>query len=208
MKKILSILAAFIFLQTVSAQTTSWIGITSANWNVASNWTAGVPVSTVDAIIGDANFTGTFQPVLNANAACKSLTIGNAAIVSSLTCSRNITVSGNILIGSNGTISHNTANRVITLKGNWTNSGTYSATVSSAQVTFSGTAQTIIGATTFKKLLVNAGSTLTLADNINVNTDLTVNGSVDPTALYTVSGTGALIVNSGGTIYIKTLHFI
>ena len=41
-----------------------------------TNWTAGVPTSAVDAIIGDANFTGINQPTISATATCKSLTIG------------------------------------------------------------------------------------------------------------------------------------
>ena len=208
MKKLaLLFLVLFLFNQNVIGQTTSWKGTTSTSWNVASNWTAGVPVATVDAIIGDASFTGSFQPIVNANAACKSLTIGNSIKVSSLSVNKNITVSGAILIGTNGTITHGTNNTVITLKGNWTNLGVYNATVASAQVTFSGTGQTLNGSTTFKKVLINTGSILTLAANITINTDLSVNGAVDPTASYKISGTGTLNVFSGGIIYIKAANF-
>jgi hypothetical protein len=207
MKKIKFIgILLFLFLQKTNAQT-SWTGATNTSWNIASNWTSGVPGAAVDAIIGDANFTGAFQPTVNANGTCKSLTIGSGSIASTLTITRNLTVSGNVTIGSNGTILHNTASRTITLKGNWTNSGTYSATVSSALVTFSGTAQTLTGITIFQGVKVNAGSTLTLANNITVNFDLTVTGTFDPTASYAVSGTGTLTVSAAGTIVVKAADY-
>ena len=158
MIKIYLIIITLFILNGIKAQT-SWIGATSTNWSTASNWTSGVPNSTKDAIIGDANFTGSFQPVLTANSSCKLLTIGAAAKISTLTVGKNITISGTLTIGSNGTISHTTANSVITLNGNWVNSGVYTASVSSNKVTFAGAAQSITGATTFKQLTINAGST-------------------------------------------------
>ncbi len=196
-----------IFSSTFLLAQTSWKGTTSTNWSTGSNWTAGVPTATIDAIIGDASFTGGFQPTLTANSACKSLTIGSGSTVSTITIARNLTVSGSITIGSNGTILANTASRVITLSGSWTNSGTYNASVASAQVTFSGAAQTVTGATTFKTVVINNGSTLTLASNITVNTSLSVSGTLDPTASYIVSGTGTMTVNATGIIKIKASTF-
>ena len=46
---------------------------------------------------------------------------------------------------------------IITIKGNWTNSGTYSPTAAGTSVTFSGTAQSISGATTFNGMTINVG---------------------------------------------------
>ncbi|MBC7861353.1 MAG: hypothetical protein IAF38_00180, partial [Bacteroidia bacterium] len=206
-KNYFSVLVVLLFLQNFTAQTTSWKGITSSSWNNATNWTAGVPVATIDAIIGDANFTGAFQPTVNATAACKSLTIGNAAKVSAVNVTKNITVSGNILIGNNGTVTHATNNTTITVKGNWTNSGTYSATISTAQVTFSGTTQTLTGPGTFKKIMINSGSILTLAANIAVNTSLSISGTIDPGQTFSISGTGSLTVNSNGKLLVKAANF-
>ncbi|HWY38227.1 MAG TPA: hypothetical protein VNY73_06685, partial [Bacteroidia bacterium] len=206
MKKIYLLIITLLLIENINAQT-SWKGTTSTNWSTASNWTAGVPVATVDAIIGDANFTGVFQPNLTASATCKSLTIGTGSKASTLTAAKNITVSGNITIGSNGTVIHNTANVVITLKGNWSNSGTYTSTVSTAMVTFSGAAQSLAGATTFQRVTINTGSTLTLANNIIVNNAIAVSGTFDPTAAFTVSGTGTLTVNAGGSILVQAADF-
>src|SRR5262245_43639444 len=75
--KIGGVAVLFILLMAASAGAqTSWTGTSSTAWATAANWTAGVPTATVDAIIGDTNFTGLFQPSLSANSACKSLTIG------------------------------------------------------------------------------------------------------------------------------------
>lgn len=192
----------------MSAQTTSWRGVTSTNWTTASNWTSGVPTSTVDAIIGDANFTGAFQPILNGTATCKNLTIGTGTKASTLNIVNNITVWGNFLIGSNGTITANTSSRTITLKGNWTNQGVYSASPSSAAVTLSGSVvQTITGSTTFRRLNVNANTTLLLANSITVNNTFNVNGTVNPTSAYLVNGTGNLSLGSTGTLLVYTATF-
>ena len=43
---------------------TSWKGTSSTSWNNAANWTAGVPTSALDAIVGDAIFTWQNQPSL------------------------------------------------------------------------------------------------------------------------------------------------
>src|SRR5262249_21391116 len=108
---------------SVFAQT-SWKGTSSASWGTAANWTAGVPTSTVDAIIGDANFTGANQPDITQNSTCKSLTVGAGTVTVALTVDKSLTVSGDITIGSNGTITHNSST-TISLAGNWSNSGTY-----------------------------------------------------------------------------------
>src|ERR1041385_8752619 len=102
-------------VQPVIAQT-SWKGTSSTSWKEVANWTAGVPTSSTDAIIGDASFTGSFQPSINASAVCKSLTLGGVH-AATLSMTRTLTVSGNITINSNGTISQ--GKTTITLSGNW-----------------------------------------------------------------------------------------
>ncbi|MEO5570261.1 MAG: T9SS type A sorting domain-containing protein [Bacteroidia bacterium] len=194
-----------LFTGAATAQT-SWRGTVSTNWATVSNWTAGVPTATVDAVIGDANFIGSFQPSISTTAAtCKSLTIGNSSVPSTLTIARNLTISGKILIGSNGTVLHNVPG-IIALSGNWTNSGTYTPSIT-ALVRFSGVTQSITGATVFKRLAILTGSTVTLASNITVDNSLNVSGTFAPTQFYTVSGTGNLIVNSGASIIVGAATF-
>ena len=137
----------------VCAQT-SWRGTVNNSWSTAGNWTAGVPTATVDAIIGDASFTGANQPDLSARSACKSLTIGTGSKVCTLRVDKSFTVSGNLTIGPNGTITH--AGRTLSVVGNWTNSGAYTTGGGNTAVAFGGTTQSLNGTTTFRKLIINA----------------------------------------------------
>src|SRR5438034_521166 len=106
MKKSASLTLFALFLVPLCADAqTSWKGTVNNNWNTAGNWTAGVPTASVDAIIGDANFTGSNQPNLSSGgSACKSLTIGTGSKTCTLRVGKSFTVSGNLTIGPNGTI--------------------------------------------------------------------------------------------------------
>ena len=174
---------------------TSWKGTTSTSWATASNWSNGVPTSTVDAIIGDASFTGGSQPTIGATAVCKSLTLGGS-VASELSVNKNLTVSGNLIINSNGTIQNGRA--TITLSGNWSNSGAYSGNSAKSTVIFSGTNQSLGGSvvSTFRKLTINSGSIVTLNQNVTVygtgNANiLTVNGTLNPNESPTYQITGS-----------------
>ena len=140
-----TIFCIFSFAQT----TTSWKGITNTSWGTTTNWTNGLPSSTNAAIIGDASFTGSFQPTLSAASTFKSLTIGGT-VASILTLNKAITVNEGVTINANGTLTHGAF--ALTIKGNWSNSGTYTLTSNNkCTVNFGGTTQTISGsnATTF-----------------------------------------------------------
>ncbi len=206
------VVASLVVLGSASAQT-SWKGTSSTAWSTAANWTAGVPTAGIDAIIGDVNFTGTNQPNISSTAVCRSLTLGAGTLASILTISTSFTVSGNITIGANGRISHTStsSSRVISLSGNWTNSGVYAGSSSSSAVTLSGTTQIIGGstATGFRRLNINAGSITTLGSNISVTNTLSVSGTLDPGAGagLVVSGAGTLSVASGGKILVRATTF-
>lgn len=186
------------------AQTTSWKGTVSTSWSTAANWTNGVPTATVDAVIGDASFTGSFQPTIASSAATKNLTISatNAPV---LTISKALTVSGNLLVNTGATISHRGV--TLTVKGNWTNGGTYTGTSTSSRVTFAGTAQSLGGtsATVFRRLGVNAGSIVTMQSSFSVNVNLTITGTLIPAETTTppvVSGAGTLTVAATGVLHV------
>ena len=172
---------ALVFLKASIAigQQTSWTGQTSVNWATATNWTNGVPAATTDVIIGDANFTGAFQPAISASSTAKSLTIGVSA-VSQLTVASTLTVKGNVEINSNGKIINGSAS--LSLTGNWINDGNYSTTSNNATVIFAGINQSIGGSvnTVFRKLTINSGSILSL------NSDFTCTGTA---SVLAVSGT-------------------
>src|SRR5437667_4681691 len=199
----------FLVLLAASAQSTSSRGTTSSDWSAAANWTAGVPTSALDAIIGDVNFTGANQPSITAKSFCKSLTIGTGVKVSTLTVNHALSISGNITIGANGTIDHSTS-QAISLRGNWSNSGTYIGSQNRSTVTFSGTTQTLTGATTFRRLQINAGSVTTLGGNISIGNQIKVAGTLDPgdSPTFAVSGNAKMSVLSGGTLVVRASTFV
>ena len=207
----LCIIAICLLCFTQSFSQTSWTGTVSTSWSLAGNWTSGVPTVSQNAIIGDASFTGLFQPTVAANAACANLTIGGA-VPSILTVNKLLTVSGNLMLNSNGTLSQGNTNIVV--GGNWTNSGTYSATGSGSPVptvVFAGTAQSIAGAnsTSFRNLTVNPGSVFLLSINIDVTGILTVGGTVNPaeSPTYQISGGGSLTVIPSGLVKVNASTF-
>lgn len=212
MKKVhwFAIICFLIIIPGLSFSQTSWKGTTSTSWTTASNWTAGVPTSTVDAIIGDANFTGTNQPAISSTANCKSLTIGGAK-ASALTISSTTTVAGNIQINVNGSISHNGVS--LTVKGNWINNGAYTANNTGSNVIFAGVSQSIQGSvvTTFRKLTINAGSVTTLNTNVTVSgtsSRTLVKGTLDPNESPTYKLTGTVFtVNANAVIIVKGALF-
>lgn len=140
-----------------------WLGGTSTDWNTASNWCYNqVPTSTVDVTIPSGPIN---QPNITASATCKNITITNGASL--------------IISGANA----------LSVKGNFTNSGTF--TPNASTVTFSGTsAQTITGVTTFNNLTVNNAAGVVAAN------DLTVYGTLNLQSANSSATTGAIHMGS------------
>ena len=97
----------------------TWIGVTSTDWNTASNWCpVTVPIATDDIIIQ----AGTYQPVIGAAggpaAVCQNITITSSGVV---------TVSGSNTLTVYGTFtnlgSFITNNGTVTVNGDYTNNG-------------------------------------------------------------------------------------
>ena len=209
--KIFILMGFVICVSNSFAQTTSWTGNRNkGNWYDSRNWSNGVPTSSVDAIIGDSYFSGYNQPKITSTSTCKSLTLGGSYAIT-LTINSSLTISGNLVINSNGTITHNSA--TVSIKGNWTNSGTYNALSTTSLVNFSGAAQIINGpnVTTFRVFNISTGSNVTLNKNITISgssSALTINGSFNPSEAptYLVTSTN-VTVNSGGILYVKGTNF-
>src|ERR1041385_3523487 len=211
MKHFLTVYFVVILLPTLPLfGQTSWKGTLSTDWSKAANWTNGIPSATVDAIIGDANFTGSNQPGLTVSSVCKSLTIGTGVKTSSLSAKQSLTVYGNITIGVHGSISQQ--NHTISLTGNWNNSGSYSPAGGPKHnpvVSFAGTTQSINGSAGFRSLTISAGSTTKLNTAVGVSLLLTVNGILDPndSPTYKISGKGDMKVNGSGTVLVRASTF-
>src|SRR5437763_3937813 len=181
---------------------TSWKGTASTAWSNSSNWTAGVPTSSVDAIIGDANFTGANQPTVDVTATGKSLTLTTSKASTLTLTTNNLTVSGSITIGTGDTIaSSSSANLFLT--GDFTNNGTF--TPAAGTVTFNGTTSQAIGGTStssFRSLTIsNTSAEVTASVNFNVVTIFTVNASAvfNPNAGVVINSalTQGTMINSG-----------
>ncbi|ACU62349.1 hypothetical protein [Chitinophaga pinensis] len=194
---------------TVWGQTTSWKGTVSTAWATADNWTAGVPTASVDAIIGDAAFTGSFQPTISlTTAASRNLTLVTSAKNPVLTISKAITISGTLTNGSGCTISHRGV--TVTVKGDFVNNGTYTTTSTSSKITMAGITQSISGSgISFRRLTINSGATVTPAVNFSVIVALSVSGNLVPPEGTTtlISGAGTLTVTATGVLHVKGATF-
>ncbi|MCU0324486.1 MAG: hypothetical protein MUF45_04450, partial [Spirosomaceae bacterium] len=118
MKKIFYFFMALLISLSAFAQTKTWTGATSTDWNTASNWSpSGVPSNLNDVVIPAA--TRPNNPVLNSNLTIKSLSVAanltiNAGatlnIVSDLNCQHysniyNVTNNGTVNVGGNTSLS-------------------------------------------------------------------------------------------------------
>ena len=121
--------------------------------------------------IGDASTPAAQTMQINASIPIYNLVVSNGVAVTAQLATNSLTVKNNVTINS-GTLNANALN--ITLGGNWTNSGTFTA--STGTVTFNGTAvQQIFGSstTTFNNLTINNTFPVTA---ITLNTPITANG--------------------------------
>jgi hypothetical protein len=133
----------------------SWMGTTSTDWNTASNWCGGsIPTAGTNVIIP----SGTpFSPSIGASGGvCNNITINSGAT---------LTISGS---------------NALTVSGDWSNSGTFTANTST--VTFDGATPTITGATTFKNVTIAGSGAKTIT-----TANFTVNGILSMESTGTLS---------------------
>ena len=159
-----------------AAVSTIWLGNRTTDWYTATNWSAGVPNATVDAVVPTA--TSPYPVIANGSAASLGLNIATGA---------SLTLGG-------GTLD---------VKGNVNNNGTISATA--GMVSFSGTNSQIIGgsgSTQLWSLSVANANGLIQSQAVRVHGvlapasgNLTTNGQA-LTLLSDAAGT-ALVNNSG-----------
>ena len=140
-----------------------WNGSVSNSWTDFHNWDSNsVPNSTTNVIIPDASTTLN-SPILPTSTEIKTLTIESAGVINSVG-SPQLTVNG--------------------ANGAWSNvGGTFNP--GTGNVTFTNTAATYSGNTTFNNLTISNGSTLWMSDGSTVK----LNGTV------TNSGTWRTVIN-------------
>lgn len=117
------------FLSGTQATTagSTYISVVTGNWNTASTWNINAVPGAGDNVIIANGHTVT----INVNAACNNLTINQGGAASVLRFGNNATnrsldVNGNIIVGTNGTLTVNVASNTthqLNLYGNLTNNG-------------------------------------------------------------------------------------
>ncbi|WP_210521629.1 choice-of-anchor Q domain-containing protein [Hymenobacter terricola] len=170
-------LGAYEFMPVLATGSTTWLGNGTTDWNTAANWSAGVPTGTVDVAIS-AN-SSPYPLITNGNSAVLGLAIGSGA---------SLTISG-------GTLD---------VRGNLSNSGTFSAT--GGTLNLSGTAPQTLGGTGSTQLW-----SLTIANpaGASQNGPVSIRGVLAPASgNLTTSGqaltllsdaSGTALVNNSGT---------
>ena len=183
---------------TITGTTTTWTGTTSTAWAVASNWTAGLPTSTINCVINSV----TNNPIISvAGAVCKSLTIGNGNLTintgqnldlyGSLTNTGTITQSGTatITIRDTGILTNQTIQSSSALKLNFNKTLGGTVLIGNAALTLNSFAIPAGQNFTFQ---VRNGDTLTLP-----------NGATITSGTFQVDGGGVVKVASAQTITVN-----
>ncbi len=167
---------------TITPCTNTWTGVTSTDWNNASNWSAGtVPTASLDAVIANT----VRKPVISGTVNVKNVTIGMGASL--------------------------TVNGTLNVSGNWVNNGVPTLSGNGTVVLQSSSAATLSGYTIFSNLEVAGNYSVgpLAADNILVDSiaitgilkktsgSLTTNGKV---TLKSTASKTALIQEGSGTL--------
>ena len=175
MKKI-SLLLALCFAFFASAQTNTWDGSSSTNWNTPANWSLNqVPTAAHDVVIPNVNN----KPIISATGAvCKTLTINNAG---SNDNTLTLNFPGSLAVSGTVTITRASTNNISTV-----------INVGSGSLSAGSVAMTVGNGQRYARLLIGTG-TVTVSGDITMYTNNQVN----------FSGYGTLYIGgtmSGGTL--------
>jgi hypothetical protein len=210
-KKLQLFFILLLAFQISKATDNTWKGL-SSNWNLASNWSGGIPTSTSDVIIPVLGGTIAFNPILSSAGVCRTikqmgagtsisgsviLTIsatGNTSIPSSATISCPLNLSASTTFSNSGAL---LISGPLSGSGNLTKSGGGTLTFDAATTTInaltisSGTV-TMSAAATFAAITINGGT-------LNLAGTTTVTGTLALTSGSLVIGSNTLIANGAIT---------
>ena len=168
----------------------NWIGVTSSDWNTASNWCGGIPTASTDVVVssGAPNY-----PVYSSGTSTvNSITINNGATMSlngGTVTGGNIALNGTgvLLVGSSGTLVMN--NNQVSGTGSLTLNGTVTTTKTEG---FNGSSTTCVVNTI--SLSLGSGSTVNYLSGSSQTITAANYGNLSNT------GNGNRILASSGTI--------
>jgi len=186
-----SVLAFAAFGSAASAQTTTWTGAVSGTWQVAGNWTAGIPNTSTDAVVPA---VATPPSVFLGNGGCRDLTIeaGGSLTVFGF----ELAVLGDVDL--DGELTQDAGSRLV-VTGDWTNDGAY--TSGGGEVAFVGTGTLGGSATTAFGDLAVDGGTRTSTSAWVVDGDAAVGaGATLALGAFTHTVSGDLVVEAGASV--------
>ncbi|MEO5674775.1 MAG: hypothetical protein ABIQ74_09015, partial [Chitinophagales bacterium] len=166
--------------------TATWTGVTSSDWNTASNWSpALVPTSISEVIIpGGTPYSCT---IFSADATCHTISIFSTASFSMIT-NKILTINANCTYGG------------------FANYGTFSAGSGLEEVAFNGLG-TVLGTVTFNVVSTNNGLTFsTITTTVNKKFRIDAGGYVAANPPIYTSGIATLQYNTTG-IYGRSLEW-
>jgi len=163
----------------------TWVGGTSTDWNLASNWMGGVKPGAGDQAVFNSNYVN--LPVVSTPASVGSIFIGSplGALANSITVNSTLTVAGDITYQSDA---QSFRNNILTLSG----SGTISA------VNFNIIANTVIGANSYTMPVTTSVTNLSLSGNLSLTSSISSTNTYNSS--FTVTGgtmtVGAITTNN------------
>ncbi|MFH1228788.1 MAG: hypothetical protein V1701_12940, partial [Planctomycetota bacterium] len=163
---------------------TTWEGNNSTSWNDNGNWSSGVPGSENSAVI--VYPASGRNPVMDVSGSCASLEIKTNGTLD--VNGKPLTITGNFILASTGTLQVTTANSQVIIGGNWSNTGgTLNQTA--GLIVFNGPNSIISNEQNFRAVSITG--TASLASGASVK----------------VSGTGSVFAIQGGVFSLGNATF-
>ncbi len=184
----------------ITVQNNSWLGVTSADWNTASNWCGGVPTSSSNITIP--SNAPNYPEVTTGSVSVNNISFQQNAILK-LSCG---TLQINGAVTGNGTIS-GSANSSLVIAGNAGTLNFTSGARTLKNLTLNANASATLGTTLSIAASLAPGSLNLLAGaNISTNNNLVFKSDINGTARIApipVNGAGTALANITGNVTVE-----
>ena len=191
--------------QPAGAVPKTWVGPTTGNWSVGTNWNPGGAPTSADNV----NLTAADTITIDVAATCNTIALGNSSLVLIVAPSMSLTVSGNLIMNSGKLILQNLGGAFPAVTG--------SVTLAGGTVSYAGAGAQTVSTQSYYNLDFAGSGTKTISGTTNIAGDLTIGGSATATttgSTIVFNGTGAqaiapityenLTINGSGTKSLAT----